>query len=496
MDLNILRTRFVLFITVMLWGPVLLSGICYATSDQMSAFMPLAWSELSTSVLPLIISLGLTVFSTYLLKTDPMGLKARYISSGAFAFNMIVLIMMLRGSSLQMEAQFGLVAVIALLSGWCDKKATTIAAITAMAFTVMAAIFDPAAAFTNRAGLVLTMVHLIAIYITLEGVNWIVGNLETAASRVGEALNEANVATGRAEQLAQEQRQASERHESERRDRLQEIASSFRARMDSFISAVRDGAVDMTTSAEDLTNIAQRTAELSNTASSASQSANENVRSLAEAAEQLASSVGEISVQVTETSEAVRNATSQAHKSSERVGALTQAADRIGAVVSLISEIAEQTNLLALNATIESARAGESGKGFAVVAAEVKSLAEQTSQATNDIAKHIQEIQTASNDTATEINEIAMTMGKVNELSAAISSAMEEQGAVTNEISANVHNTAEHSSDLTEAVSGVDKSAEETNGSAQSVQHSASKLEGDARRLQEEINSFLEEVAA
>lgn len=198
--------------------------------------------------------------------------------------------------------------------------------------------------------------------------------------------------------------------------------------------------------AADLERISAELAQTNDEAASASAAAEQtagNVQSVAAAAEELAASVEEIRRQIHQSSQLAKTASSEGERTNTIVASLAGAAQKIGDVVSLIDSIAEQTNLLALNATIEAARAGDAGKGFSVVAQEVKSLAGQTSKATSEIASQIEAVQQASQDAVQALGSITGTISSLNEVSAVIASAVEEQTAVTREVSSNMQGAAQ-----------------------------------------------------
>jgi methyl-accepting chemotaxis protein len=163
-------------------------------------------------------------------------------------------------------------------------------------------------------------------------------------------------------------------------------------------------------------------------------------------------------------------------------------------VVALINDIASQTNLLALNATIEAARAGEAGKGFAVVAHEVKTLANQTAQATNKIGSQIHAVQSASDQAVEGMNAIAGVITEVDQVAAVIASAVQQQSAATQEIARLVDDVAQDAQLVSQGVSSVAQSAALACGGAIRVIWDVDRMDDLVRGLQEEVDSFIRKI--
>jgi len=282
----------------------------------------------------------------------------------------------------------------------------------------------------------------------------------------------------------------------ERGRRVDSITRDFESLIGEIVATVSSASTQLEASAGTLTSTAERAQQLTTTVAAASEEASTNVRSVASATEEMASSINEIGRQVQDSARMAGEAVDQARKTNDRVSELSKAAARIGDVVELINTIAGQTNLLALNATIEAARAGEAGRGFAVVASEVKALAEQTAKATGEIGQQITGIQTATQDSVNAIKEIGGTIEKLCEISSTIASAVEEQGAATQEISRNVQQAAHGTQQVSSNITDVQRGASETGSASSQVLAAAQSLSGDSNCLKLEVGKFLNSVRA
>jgi methyl-accepting chemotaxis protein len=271
---------------------------------------------------------------------------------------------------------------------------------------------------------------------------------------------------------------------------MESAVEGFRTRAHELLATVGENAGRMKQTAEALTGISGEATRQAAAASMASEQTAVNVQTVAAAAEELAGSIHEIGRQIELSNSTVHTAGTVTARSESEIEGLVQAAQSISSVVDLIQAIAAQTNLLALNATIEAARAGEAGRGFAVVAQEVKSLAEQTAKATQEIAQHVQGIQTSTGNAVSSVKEVGVAMRRIDEVTTAIASAVEQQSAATREISQNVQMAASGSQTLSSSITTVASAINETNRSADHVLNASGNVSDAAERLAEEVREF------
>ena len=224
--------------------------------------------------------------------------------------------------------------------------------------------------------------------------------------------------------------------------------------------------------------------------SAAAEQVSKNVQTVSTGTEEMSASIKEIAKNASDAARVAGQAVTMADSTNATVGKLGDSSAEIGEVVKTITAIAQQTNILALNATIEAARAGEAGKGFAVVANEVKELAKETAEATEDIGRKIEAIQVDSQGAVSAIQQIGQIITQINDIQTTIASAVEEQTATTNEIGRNVSEAAQGSTEIAQNITGVAEAAGQTSAGAQQGQQASSELARMAAELQTLVGQF------
>jgi methyl-accepting chemotaxis protein len=313
-----------------------------------------------------------------------------------------------------------------------------------------------------------------------------------------------------------------------RKDEVGQLARAMQTMSENLrqlLGGIKSGVETLAASATELTVISEQTAsgtasmsDKANTVAAAAEEASantmsiaagmeessSNLSSVASATEEMSTTVAGISSDTSKARAISEQAMGQAQTISDQMQKLGQTAQEIGHVTETITNISAQTNLLALNATIEAARAGTAGKGFAVVANEIKELAKQTAEATEDIKARIAGIQNSTGTAITDIGQITTVIKDVGTIVTSIAAAIEQQANVTKDVAGNiahassgvreanqrVSQTAEVSKSIAHDIAGVRASVVDIRDGGEQVQSSAVQLSKLAEQLGVQVAQF------
>ncbi len=289
--------------------------------------------------------------------------------------------------------------------------------------------------------------------------------------------------------------------ESRNRDRAlvrtrEEAIAALRSSVGLITERMATGSASLEAAAHTLSSTVSQTADVARSAKSSAHQASSGIGMVASASGQLDSSIREVANRAEDSARIASNAVATGQTSKQGVSQLSAAAARIGEVVGSIRAIAEQTNLLALNATIEAARAGDAGRGFAVVATEVKALANQTGQATQEIAEQIAQIQNASTAVVAAFESILGALSEVDGAGASIAASVEQQGVATSEIARSAGQAADGAEAMTQMVLNVETMSASAAHSVNALENTAASFRKEADELVRTVDDFLKAVAA
>ncbi|RVU36485.1 chemotaxis protein [Hwanghaeella grinnelliae] len=417
--------------------------------------------------------------------------ETMYVIAVAFIGDVAALVYAMAGDPWQIDMHMYFFAALAMLAALCSWQVMIVAAGVTAVHHLTLNFLLPEFVFPDGSNFGRVVLHAVIVVLETGILIWVVDRIRRAFVESEKALEKAAEAEN-AVRVAQAEQEAQRREADKMRAQtLAQVAASIETEIGEIAKSVATASDELTRHADGLLSSAETMRNQAARSAESSEDAGRDVGSTAAAVEELDQATVEIGRLASDSVAATRRAVTEAESTNKAVTGLADAGTKIGEVVGLIEDIAEQTNLLALNATIEAARAGDAGKGFAVVANEVKGLASQTAQATENISKLIEDMQKASVGAVNAIQGIGETISAVAETVGAIGQSIDQQKLATEEISSTMGTVSSKSKAAADGVIGVRGIADDSSSAAQDVKGVASKLSTHSDELNSRLGGFV-----
>ena len=470
-------------------------ALCILAAVQVPLLVMIRWLRDMDFVTTGIVALLLAAVPLVLLMTRRSTAAVAFALAAALVGHASLLVHAMQGHPWQIEMHFYYFALLAMLSGFCDWRALLFAAGLFMAHHLLLDTVLPEAIHPGGQDLGRVAVYVLVVLIETA-------MLAGIGHTIRSAFAEAQTARIAAEMAAAETRRIAGMREKElaaATTLAQEtgaLLERFEREMAQSVDALHAAASGLQANANDLGAAAARVNTQTITVSIASEDTAHKVNLAAHAGIELAETIAEVGMSATRSSRLTGFVVTEAEQTNAIIAEMAAVARQIGDVTELINAIAGQTNLLALNATIEAARAGEAGRGFAVVAQEVKALAGQTAKATQDIATRIAAMQATTERSVDAIKGISGSIRELDQFTARIATAVEQQAAAAREIAGNVNAAAAGVNHVGESIAEIETIAGSTTAAVSQLGAAATAVANQSSHIRARVREFTKHIHA